>query len=244
MNRQGIPLTINKLNNAFNYLSTEFLGGPKILKFAWVINFQKAGTFIFVALLMIIYNNFSTAAWVYMGLHGTYGLCWLLKHFVFPDPGWEKKITFGGAFLSFLFVLGPYWLFPFLLISDVLGPNHPVSSNPMLMICISIHTLGVVIMMVSDSQKYFTLKYHKGLIESGMFKYIRHPNYLGEIMVYASYALMVGHWIPWVILAWVWIGIFYTNMIVKEDSLSRYPNWQLYKDKTSMLLLFKIFYRR
>jgi len=241
MTKQKLPFTINKLSNAFNYLSTEFLGGPKILKFAWVINFQKAGTFIFVALLMIIYNNFSTAAWVDLGLHGTYGLCWLLKHYVFPDSGWEKKITFGGALLSFLFVLGPYWLFPFLLISDILGPNHPAPSNPMLMVCISLHTLGVAIMMVADAQKYFTLKNQNGLITTGMFKYIRHPNYLGEIMVYASYALMVGHWIPWAILAWVWIGIFNTNMIVKEVSLSRYSNWQFYKERTSRLLPLKIF---
>ena len=90
-------------------------------------------------------------------------------------------------------------------------------------------------MMVSDSQKYFILKYRPGLIENGMFKYIRHPNYLGEMMIYASYALMVGHWIPWIILAWIWLGIFFTNMVVKESSLSRYSNWNGYKDKTVML---------
>ena len=237
-------LAINKIYNLFNYLSTEFLGGPKILKFAWIINFQKAGTFIFVALLMIVYNNFSTAAWVYLGLHGTYGLCWLLKHFVFPDPGWEKKITLGGAAMSFLFVLGPYWLFPFLLISDILGPNYTGPTNSTLMFSISIHTLGVVIMMVSDSQKYFMLKYKKGLIVSGMFRYVRRPNYLGEIMVYGSYALMVGHWIPWLILAWVWIGIFRKNIKMIEVSLSRYAEWEKYKNSTSMLIPFKLFARK
>jgi protein-S-isoprenylcysteine O-methyltransferase Ste14 len=236
MEIQPPPTFIIKMNNIFNHLSSDFLGGPKVLKFAWVINFQKAGTFFFVALLMAIYNNYSTAAWVYLGLHGSYGLCWLLKHFAFPDSGWEKKITFGGALMSFLFVLGPYWLFPYLLISNVLGADHPVPTNLVMMICISLHTLGVVIMMVSDSQKYFTLKYRPGLIENGMFKYIRHPNYLGEIMLYASYALMVGHWIPWVILAWIWSGIFITNMLMKESSLSRYSNWKTYKDRTSMIL--------
>ena len=44
--QKELPSGINKLNNLFNYLSTDFLGGPKILKFAWVINFQKAGTFL------------------------------------------------------------------------------------------------------------------------------------------------------------------------------------------------------
>jgi len=142
--------------------------------------------------------------------------------------------------MAFIFVLGPYWLFPFLLISGVLGPDHSEPSNFMLMFCISLHTLGVVIMMASDCQKYYTLKYHKGLIEEGMFKYIRHPNYLGEMMLYGSYALLVNHWIPWVILVWVWSGIFLVNMVMKEASMSRYPEWESYKARTGMLLPWKL----
>ena len=88
-------------------LSQDFLGGPRVLKFAWVINAQKGATLFFVGALMLAYRNFSTAAWVYLALHGTYGLCWLLKHAAFPDPSWERRITFGGAFLSVAMVLGP-----------------------------------------------------------------------------------------------------------------------------------------
>ena len=241
--KQEAPMLVKTMNNLYTYFSIDFLGGPKVLKFAWVINFQKVSTFFFVALLMMIYDNYSPAAWVYMALHGSYGFCWLLKHFTFPDSGWEKKITFGGAVMSFLFVLGPYWLFPYLLISNVLGTGHQAPSNAMLMFCISLHTLGVVIMMVSDCQKYYILKYRGGLIENGMFKYIRHPNYLGEIMLYASYALMVGHWIPWAILAWIWSGIFFTNMLMKESSLSRYSNWKAYKGRTAMLFPLNILTR-
>jgi protein-S-isoprenylcysteine O-methyltransferase Ste14 len=242
-NKQAPPFWVTALNNLNIYLSHDFLGGPKLLKFAWVINFQKAGTFFFIALLMMAYQNYSTAAWVYIALHGSYGFCWLLKHFAFPDSNWEKKITFGGAMIAFLFVLGPYWIFPYLLISGVLGPDHTIPSNPMLMFCISLHTLGVVIMMVSDCQKYFILKHHQGLIENGIFKFIRHPNYLGEMMLYASYALIVGHWIPWAILGWVWTCIFLPNMMMKESSLSRYQNWKEYKAKTGMLIPWNLFNR-
>ena len=89
---QKTPRMVRTMNKFNTYLSNDFLGGPKILKFAWVINFQKVSTFFFVALLMMIYENYSTAAWVYMALHGSYGFCWLLKHFAFPDSGWEKKL--------------------------------------------------------------------------------------------------------------------------------------------------------
>ena len=79
-----------------DYLSSDFLGGPRPWKFAWVINFQKGGTFVFLGLLMALYGNTSVAAWVYLALHGTYGLVWLLKDMAFPDPNWQKRITIGG----------------------------------------------------------------------------------------------------------------------------------------------------
>ena len=58
-----------------------------------------------------------------------------------------------------------------------------------------------------------------------MHRYIRHPNYLGEMMIYGSFALMVWHWLPVVVLACVWVGLFAVNMTLKEASLSRHPGW-------------------
>ena len=218
------------------FMTERFLGGPQVLKFSWVINFQKTGTFFYILLLMNYYQNFSVAACVYLALHGMYGFCWMLKHFAFPDRSWEKKVTIGGGLMAFVLVLGLYWVFPYLLISGILGPDQKMASLTILTAAISLHTLGVVIMMTADCQKYFTLKYHQGLIREGLFKYIRHPNYLGEIMLYASYAIIVQHWIPWAILAWVWIGVFLINILQKETSMSRYPEWADYKKQSGMLI--------
>ena len=218
------------------FMTERFLGGPQVLKLAWVINFQKTGTFFYILLLMNYYQNFSVAACVYLALHGMYGFCWMLKHFVFPDRNWEKKGTIGGGLMAFVLVLGLYWVFPYLLISGILGPDQKMASLTVLTAAISVHTLGVVIMMTADCQKYFTLKYQKGLIRDGLFKYIRHPNYLGEIMLYASYAMIVQHWIPWAILAWVWIGVFLVNILQKEASMSRYKEWKEYKKQSGMLI--------
>jgi protein-S-isoprenylcysteine O-methyltransferase Ste14 len=218
------------------YLSQDFLGGPRWIKLAWVINLQKGGTLFFVTWLMVWYGNYTTAAWVYLALHGSYGLCWLLKHISFPDPQWEQRVTFGSAVVAVLFVLGPYWLFPFLLISDVLGPDRPPPANPLIALCIGLHTVGVVLMMAADAQKYFTLKYRPGLITEGLFKSVRHPNYLGEMLAYGAYALLVQHWLPWVILGYIWTGLFLVNILVKEASLARYPGWAEYRARTGLLL--------
>lgn len=223
---------IGRLNR---HLSEDLFGGPRVLKLSWVINFQKFGTAFFVGALMAWFERSSTVAWVYLALHGTYGFCWLLKDVAFPDASWQKRVTFGAAFSAFALVLGPYWVAPVLLISGVLG-DRPPPSNAFLAAVISLHTLGVAIMLASDAQKHFTLKHKPGLIEDGMFRYVRHPNYLGEMMIYASYALLVGHWIPWAILAWVWTMLFTVNMLNKEASMSRHPGWAAYKARTGMLL--------
>ncbi len=85
-------------------------------------------------------------------------------------------------------ILLPYWVAPFLIASGR-TTTPPV---PVMGIAVLLHTLGVAIMLVSDAQKYYTLQYKKGLITDGMFKYIRSPNYLGEVMIYSSYGLVAN----------------------------------------------------
>ena len=99
-----------------------------------------------------------------------------------------------------------------------------------------LYVLGVVLMMASDAQKFFTLKVRRGLITDGFFARVRHPNYLGEMMLYASFAVVAGHWIPWVVLAWVWGGVFVPNMLRKEASMARHPGWAAYRARTGFLL--------
>lgn len=219
-----------------DYIVFDFLGGPKHLKFAWVVNFQKAGTFLFLGFLIAWYDNSSVGAWIYLALHGSYGLIWLMKDLTFPDPNWQRRCTWGGGIAAFLGVLGPYWLIGWLLISGTVDPQYPIQDVAWYTLCITTHTLGIGIMIAADCQKYYTLRVQRGLIDDGMFRYIRHPNYLGEIMIYGSYALMVYHWLPWVILAWVWLGLFAVNMTMKEASMSRYEKWDEYQKKSGMLI--------
>ena len=102
MSQTPAPQWAQALNRLTTYLSQDFLGGPRPLALSTVINFQKGLTAPFVLALMALYGNFSTTAWVYLALHGSYGLLWLMKHKAFPDARWERRITLGGALLSFL----------------------------------------------------------------------------------------------------------------------------------------------
>jgi protein-S-isoprenylcysteine O-methyltransferase Ste14 len=214
-----------------DWLSDDLLGGPKVLKASWVINAQKGGTLPFVLALMWAYDCWTPTAWTYAALHGSYGLCWLLKDQVFPDLNWEKRVTFAGAVMMWVAALGLYWIAPVLIVT-----NRVEAPTWLLGVATLVYVLGVVIMMGSDGQKYFTLKVKRGLITDGFFARVRHPNYLGEMMLYGSFAALSLHWAPWVVLAFVWTVVFLPNMVRKERSMARYPEWPAYLRRSGFLL--------
>jgi protein-S-isoprenylcysteine O-methyltransferase Ste14 len=132
--------------------------------------------------------------------------------------------------------LSLYWSIGWLLISGTSAPTYPLDERGWFCMCIVLCTLGVAIMLASDAQKFFTLRVRRGLISDGMFRYVRHPNYLGEMLIYFALALMVWHWFPALLLACIWCGLFAVNMVMKEASMSRYPDWRAYKARTWWLL--------
>jgi protein-S-isoprenylcysteine O-methyltransferase Ste14 len=215
------------------YIGENFPPGPKIIPIYVPINLQKGLTLLFCLYLMRLYNNWSTQAILYTVAHGSYGLIWIGKHYTFPDKKWEKKITIMSSVWTICLVLGPYWVTPYLLISRTAPPSSVITCC----IALFLYIIGVVIMMCSDVQKYSRLSVKPGsLITNGMFRYIRHPNYLGEMMIYGSFAMFVWHWLPCVILLWVWNQLFFTNIYLKEKSMEKYQGWQEYKEKTGLLL--------
>jgi len=160
---------------------------------------------------------------------------WLIKDVALPDRGWQQQVTSGGAVMSFLLVLGPYWVMPWLLISGMLGPGHPQPTAALMAACVFLHTIGLTLMLGADAQKNAVLSVRPGLITDGFYARMRHPNYLGEMLIYASFALMVRQWIPWVILGGIWTFVFMTNIAAQEVSLSRHPGWPAYKARTGVL---------
>ena len=200
------------------------------MKLNQIINLHKGLTAFVVVGLMIFFNNFTIAPYVYLALHGTYGLLWLLKEKIFPDPYFKEKINFFTSISGFIF-LGSYWVAPFILISSQKSiPNIIIASS------ISINILGIFLHFASDAQKYFTLKLKKGLIKEGFFKNIRNTNYLGEILIYLSFAILSMSPIPFAILLIFFLIVFLPRMIKKDKSLSKYDSFEDYKKKTGLLL--------
>jgi len=200
------------------------------MKIKHAINLHKGLTSLVTLALMAAYDNFSTAAFIYLVLHGGYGILWLLKDRLYPDKQWEQELPLATAIFTF-FALGLYWIAPFILVSSGLQPS-PLT----IALAVFINLVGTFLHYGSDAQKYYTLKYKAGLITEGFFARSRNPNYLGEVLIYFSFALLAQHWLPFLILVSFFAGIFVPNMLKKDKSLSRYPEFEAYKARTGLLL--------
>lgn len=202
------------------------------VKSRYIINAHKASTIPFVIGLMFYFDNFGIGPYVYLALHGTYCTLWLMKDYYFPDKIWDTELQFAAAVALYIF-LGPlcYWIAPMILVYSGAQPSPATVS-----LAVSLNVLGNFFHFCGDCQKYFTLKYHKGLIQEGLFSQSRNINYLGEILVYLGFNIISQHWLPFLCQAGIIAFFFYPNMMKKEQSLSRYEDFKNYQAKTWLLL--------
>jgi protein-S-isoprenylcysteine O-methyltransferase Ste14 len=199
------------------------------------IDLHKALVIPLVLAMMWYYHNWSTDAFVYLGMHGSYSLLWLIKQRTYRDARFDQRLPLWVGLLFVFLPLAGYYVAPYLLIS------RGVSVPPLIVgLAVFVFTFGVFLHYVGDAQKYYTLRLRKGLIREGLFSRMRNPNYLGEILIYLAYATLSMHWLPFLILAgWVF-GFFVRNMIKKDRSLSRHAEFEEYR-KSSGLLFPKVF---
>ena len=116
------------------------------MKIKYPINLHKFLTFAVVIGLMVFYDNYSLAPWIYLALHGTYGILWLIKDSLYPDSQWSQEVSVLAGISTFIF-LGLYWAAPFLLIS-----REVELGAPLIAAAIAINIVGVFLHYGSDAQ--------------------------------------------------------------------------------------------
>lgn len=204
------------------------------MKQKYFIDTHKALTGLAVLAMMAFYDQWhNPTAWVYLALHGTYGFLWLLKSRIFPDKQWETTCTLSAG-LGITAFLTLYWIAPWLLTSQ------NVQAPPWyLAMCISMYSFGVFFHFTADMQKYISLKLKPGaLITDGMMQRCRNTNYFGELLIYLGFGLLAMHWLPIAIIGFAIATLWMPNMLRKDRSLARYPEFQAYAQRTHLFIPF------
>ena len=197
--------------------------------------------------LVIIFLVYNFDAWnnieaiIYLALHGSYGILWVTKSYLFPDRQWEQNTPLWYG-LGIWFFLSSYWISPYIISSgNYFLPFYIQESFNTIFIglCIIVYIFGIFLHFTSDMQKYISLKINPGhLITEHMFSRSRNANYLGELCIYLGFTLLAKDFLPLIGLAIIIIFVWIPNMIKKDKSLSRYPEFPDYKKKSKAFFPF------
>ena len=198
------------------------------------IDSHKCANAVAILTLMAVYDAWdNTAAWLYLALHGTYGFLWTLKSLNFGDKQWEKPTPLWYG-LGIWGVLSAYWVTPWLIVTRNVQP--PVW---FLGLAVAIYAFGVFFHFASDMQKHATMTLRPGtLLTEGLWARCRNPNYFGELLIYSGFCMLAMHWAPFVVLGGIIGGMWIPNMIRKDRSLSRYPEFAAWKKRSGLIIPF------
>ncbi|RPH63033.1 MAG: steroid 5-alpha reductase [Chloroflexi bacterium] len=198
------------------------------------IDSHKGVTFVAILLMMAWFDQWSNpTAWIYLALHGTYGILWMLKSRIFPDAQWQQETSLWYG-LVIWGSLTLYWIPAYLLTS------RGIQAPPWVLgLAVSINILGVFLHFTTDMQKFIQLKLQPGkLISDGMMARVRNGNYFGELLIYGAFALLAMTWLAFIPLA-LFVAAYWTpNMIRKEKMLAALPGFEEYKRKSKIFIPF------
>lgn len=105
------------LSALVDFITYELPPGPPVLPQNLYINLHKCGMAVYLFSMMFYFNNFSLGAWIYLTLHGSYGVLWMLKYFAYPDPSFQRNVTVVSFIFPWIVALIPLGYSGFLMMS-------------------------------------------------------------------------------------------------------------------------------
>lgn len=216
-------LWFNLFDDKLHWLLNLFIADVIATVFVWIIGiflktasiydpYWSVQTAIIYVALMIKFNNFSLGAILFLIFILIYTLR-LTGNFIigFNDLSyidWRyamlKKKT--GKFYQFVSLMGIHMV-PTIVVFTASVPafmylEHGMDFSPINLVGLFVILVGIALEFVADlNMKKFqkTRKNRSEIIRVGLWKYSRHPNYLGEILIWYGVALVfilssIGEW--------------------------------------------------
>lgn len=197
------------------------------------INVAKVMTILCLITLALIYGIHDLRQIIYLCLHISYCCWWLLEQWLFPQRRQQIFTDKIGA-IAFLFVLlfvGIFYATPGYL--AFVNPN-PIAYSTVA-VALPLYIFGSLINSTADVQKMTAKSMGAGLVNDGIWRSIRHVNYLGDLMRYASFSVLSGS--LWAFLLPATIFLLYLQRIAKKEQsmAGKYPEFAAYQQSSTRL---------
>lgn len=242
MNEYIITLLISFTIQIIFFLIAFSFKTDKFTDFAYSI------TFMIITIYLLISNQITLLKIIISTLIILWAIR-LLTYLVIRIKNIKKDKRFDKMRNSFI-KFGSFWFLQAITVWIILLPsiyllskNAITKINLISIIGIIIWLIGFLFETIADYQKYIFKKTNKGIIKNGLWKYSRHPNYFGEILVWIgiftitipyqnnfSYLTIIS---PIFI---IFLLVFVSGIPLLEKKQVNNPEYQKYKSKTSMLI--------
>ena len=171
---------------------------------------------------------------VYLSLHISYCLWWLLEQWMFPERAKQLftdrvgPLRFGFALLF----IGVLYSLPGLL--AFLNPA-PISFAAVAL-ALGLFSFGSLINASADVQKMTAKAMGADLVADGIWRRVRHVNYLGDLLRYLSFAVVAGS--GWAYLVPALVLLIYLQRIDQKETrmAAKYPRFAAYQQRSARLL--------
>ncbi|MDW7669337.1 MAG: DUF1295 domain-containing protein [Bacillota bacterium] len=236
----------------FIYFLLFFIAG-QILKNNSIVDIGWGFGFVIVAFVMII-NNFSIERLLITAMVSLWGLR-LFYHILKRNLGkeedfryqdmrkkWGKKQVI-NAFFKVYMIQG---VFMFLISMTVLTYGDSINNTILVLIGLIVFVVGFYFESVGDKQlkEFKSNPENKGkLMDKGLWKYTRHPNYFGESLIWwGIYITGLGFGAPfWAIVSPITITYlvrFVSGVPLLEEKYKDREDFKEYKKKTPIFVPF------
>ncbi|MDZ4872639.1 MAG: hypothetical protein CLLPBCKN_002035 [Chroococcidiopsis cubana SAG 39.79] len=188
-----------------------------------------------LAICAIVFGISDLRQVIYLCLHVSYCLWWLLEQWFFPNRRqiFNEPIGVGGFSFTLIFV-GVFYTLP-----GYLAFTNPAPISALaIAIAIPLYIFGTLINTTADVQKLTAKQYGAGLVQDGVWRFSRNINYFGDLLRYLSFSVVAGS--LWAYLVPGTITLLYLQRISqREQTMSgKYSEYAAYQESSSRLIPF------
>ena len=171
---------------------------------------------------------------IYLSLHISYCLWWLLEQWLFPERTrqlFSERVGVVGFGFALLFI-GVLYSLP-----GLLAFLNPVPiSQVAVALALGLFSFGSLINASADTQKTTAKAMGAGLVSDGIWRRVRHVNYLGDLLRYLSFAVVAGS--GWAYLVPAFVLLIYLQRIGEKETqmAAKYPEFSAWQQRSARLL--------
>lgn len=159
-----------------------------------------------------------------------------------PSPVVGKPFRLG---LKSLVKLGKTLALLFLVIQTLFLDVFPISAHPVFLRTagIVIYFLGLSVAIIGRLQlgknwanlEDYQVIPEQTLVKTGIYRYIRHPIYIGDVLLILGLEMALNSWL---VIAGIALFLFVIRQALAEESilLRAFPDYQAYREETHMFI--------